>query len=488
MAMRHFGLRGLCVAGLLLGACGASGDKGGDAGAKGSGGDPGSSGTVADRSGAEGEPVAGETGGKEKIDEAVADANAGTKDEPKPPPIAEKDLEPVPEATPDVEQEDLNKYPRHYIPYPDKAVSAEARPVAWTKVADLDAPITFRPLVSGVIGESGGKTYTVGDDGKLVEKELKLPKHETIIGSYPRDAWYVWMNPEDRSGESYELRRWRSNGRWVAQDIAGETERYGDLDLLAKGWRGGFLVGHQEGDEISFIRVAPAGAADPDSQPVLEEGWPQEFFETKSGRIYMIVRVGNGDEQATIVQRSCKDEGCHRENAMTFPSPAGEHSGWSFRDFIPRKRHSMTALATEYRTEIGAPSGTESETHQWLVHYEVGGWKLERLPDERTATQIWPVKDGGLWAMVQGKGGAELWHRDPQAHWTYAVLPEGVDPTAGLQVAMRDDEHLWLAAKVGEKYAVWETAGAAQNPPPPPGEGAGADLLGPPPGGETKAG
>lgn len=486
MAMRHFGLRGLCVAGLLLGGCGEKGN----AGAKAAAGDPPAAGTAEEPVG-NAEPASGETGGREKIDEAVADANAGDEEPPGPPPIAEKEPQPAPAQPTDVEQEDLDKYPRHYIPYPDKAVTAEARPVAWTEVTDLDEVITFRPVVSGVIGDSGGKTYTIGDDGKLVAQDLKLPTFETIIGRYPKDAWYVHSVLEDRSGESYQLRRWRGNGRWVAQDIGGDTERDGSsADLLAKGWRGGFLVGTQDGGELSFVRVAPAGAADPDPQPILEQGRADRFFETRSGRIYLFLQVGSGDEQTAIVQRSCSEEGCQRENARAFPEPTGEHSGWSFANLVPRKRHSVSGLATEYRRPAGAEPGSESTKHHWLVHYEAGGWKLERLPDGRQATRLWPVKDGGLWAMVDGAGGPELWHRDPQAHWSYAVLPEGVDASAGLQVAMPDAERLWLAAKVGDRYAVFETPGAAQNPPVPldEGEGKGAELLGPPPGGETKAG
>ena len=99
---------------------------------------------------------------------------------------------------------------------------------------------------------------------------------------------------------------------------------------------------------------------------------------TKSGRFYSISRY----KGRLVATKACEFEDCAALEMTELPKGAD----WSFGEARPRKRHSVTMVAT-----FGG-----SQHH--LLHYESGGWKLNPMPGK--VTGLWATKDGGLWVQL----------------------------------------------------------------------------------------
>ena len=75
---------------------------------------------------------------------------------------------------------------------------------------------------------------------------------------------------------------------------------------------------------------------------------------------------------------------------------------------------------------------------------------MERAPGAGHVRQIVAAADGGLWAVVEakakGEGDPQLWHRDRDGAWEEIELPGLMTPEGrtGLDIAMDDDDQLWL--------------------------------------------
>jgi hypothetical protein len=158
-----------------------------------------------------------------------------------------------------------------------------------------------------------------------------------------------------------------------------------------------------------------------------------DTFETNSGALYTVSQRPTG----VHVQGHCVDLECVKANAKKLPFG----SEWSFSTQVPRQRKSLTIVA---RADIEGTPG------HYLLHFEIGGWKLETL--DRAPTGVWGDAEGGLWAQL----GDLLWYRSPSGAWLEVALPSG---TQKLSAAVREDgSELWIAANVDGQSRVYATA------------------------------
>jgi hypothetical protein len=369
-------------------------------------------------------------------------------DEPKrPPPLAVEPLpdraEPEPEPAPVIEEV-------IEISTPGSAVEPTAVPVTlaiatptsvpWREVSTFADPshsdLRFIPIAGGILASSSAGIHDLDADRRLVLRPgLTLPEG-TLLGHWPEDAWSIdskIVAPNDEGQPRFEyhvLRFDPEQQQWIAQPYHGKDRWIGEPLAVRKGWQApGVLV--REASRLTRI-----GSSKPAPDIGMRMGkLLLDTFETHSGALYTVSQRPTG----VHVQGDCADLECVKANAKKLPFG----SEWSFSTQVPRQRKSLTIVA---RADI------EGTTGHYLLHFEVGGWKLETL--DRAPTGVWANAEGGLWAQL----GEALWYRSPGGDWMNVALPEAA---AGVSTALLDDgSELWIATNVDGQARVYATAAA----------------------------
>lgn len=322
---------------------------------------------------------------------------------------------------------------------PIEVTSAE---VTWREVARLPEPnFELIPVASGIVGHSPSGVHELDADQRLILKPGLTVPEVPLLGHWPDDVWYLEADPipanaEGRPMFEYQLFHLDRERQWVAHKHKKQLRFRGEALSVRKGWHGGMLI--REGSTLTRIghgKSAPKIGVRM-GKVVLDT------IETSSGRLYSISLRPN----AVYVQEACFTQSCVDEHAKKLPTG----TEWSFSTQIPRERNSLTIVATAKLDGVAS--------HQ-LLHYGVGGWKLEPL--DRAPSGLWPAENGGLWLLL----GAELHYRTSGGHWYAIALPEGAGK---ISAAMRSDLlEIWIAAKVGEETVVFATAANVQDLPAP---------------------
>jgi hypothetical protein len=245
-------------------------------------------------------------------------------------------------------------------------------------------------------------------------------------------VWSIETNPAAPTAEGepryeYGVHRLDPETRqWVAQPYHGKQRFIGEPLAVRKGWQIGLLI--RENSTLTRLgSIRPAPDIGMRMGKLL-----LDTFETTSGELYTVSQRPTG----VHVQGDCPDLECVKQAAKKLPYG----TAWSFSIQVPRQRKSLTIAA---RVEIdGAPAN-------YLLHFEVGGWKLESI--DHAPTGLWANGEGGLWATL----GAALWYRSPGGEWFEVALPEGAtDFTATLH---EDASELWIATSAGDASRVYAT-------------------------------
>jgi hypothetical protein len=328
---------------------------------------------------------------------------------------------------------------------PVQAVAPSRTTVTWREVARPAEPLTFVPLIRGVLAKSASGYSDVDAGGVLVLRpEIEAPT-APVLGVWPDNAWFIEtrikIDIHDRAESQIRqirLMRLRGKRRWVPQTYNGEQRFEDDGERFQIGGTGGLIVeSHGTLTRLADNAIDPTMGQDVGGELVA-------FFETKSGKVYPVRRK----DEALHVQSYCEDPGCVALQAVKLPLG----TQWAFTQPVTRQQHSISAVATVRTGEQDLPH---------LLHYEAGGWKLESIA--AAPAGLWPTRDGGLWTIV----GAQLLHRDPAGGWREVALPDGAtSPTAAMG---GDFKELWIAATVADMTVVFGTAANAQSPPPAPG-------------------
>ena len=365
-----------------------------------------------------------------------------------PPPGTVSELPPVPEAKAEAEAPEEQPpaeevaeavieldAPDSGTKLPNTPVAPTALTVTWREGAGFEQELELLYLASGVLARSGGQLYELDKSGELVARpELELPEGE-LLGEWPKDAWVARVTPVETtpSAEQVEVELLRyKRGKWKTQKIGRKTSWRATEPELRKGWHGGFLL--REGSELTRVGTShPKPRVGPRMGKALAA-----VIETRSNRIYSISSRPN----ALYAQRNCENFDCVEQHAVKLPY--GKR--WTFSIQVPRQRHSVTMLATVE---------TASAVGYHLLHYEIGGWKLESLvhPPEG----MWPDGEGGLWVLVDDA----LWYRDPGGEWFDVAPPEGASSISAA-IAKKPAE-LWIAAELEGKPRVFATAARVEH-------------------------
>lgn len=300
--------------------------------------------------------------------------------------------------------------------------------VAWREVSPAEPSISedlqFIYVASGVVGHSSAGVHELDAEDRLVLRpELSLPEG-TLVGSWPDDVWSIETRAAAPTAEGeprFEyvvLRLDPTERQWVAQPYHGKDRWIGEPLAVRKGWEAGLLIRENS-------RLTRVGSLEPAPDIGMRMGkLLLDTFETNSGQLYTVSQRPTG----VHVQGDCPDLECVKSSAKKLPYG----TGWSFSMQVPRQRKSLTIAA---RVDI---DGTPAD---YLLHFEVGGWKLESL--DHAPSGLWANADGGLWA----KHGAALWYRSPAGEWFEVALPEGAeDFTAALREGANE---LWIATQAG---------------------------------------
>ncbi|HVH98014.1 MAG TPA: hypothetical protein VM869_04870, partial [Enhygromyxa sp.] len=307
------------------------------------------------------------TGGEKSEPVAKNDPEVASKTDPGPAPEAKNDpagaSDPQPEGEAKPDGEAKPEPPKPAVPVvpvepgvvPITAVAPVAATASWREVATVDGSLQFANLTGGVVGKSDAGYWDMSDTGQLVMRpEIEAPGAE-MFGIWPSDVWFIESRTkefeDDRSGETItELRlmRLRSNHRWVPQDYDGEQRFVDEGHQIRKGWKGGLLV-----STGLAIHTRVAGGAD-DIQLTVDNGRIFDFFETRSGRIYVITEK----DAALWAQQDCGAEGCETPPAAV-KLPYG--TDWEFAMQIPRQRGEAVALAIATVEGLGK---------HHILHYE----------------------------------------------------------------------------------------------------------------------
>jgi hypothetical protein len=309
--------------------------------------------------------------------------------------------------------------------------------VAWREVSIATGPppsdLRFIYLASGVVGHSSAGIHEVGTDDRLVlHPGLTLPEG-TLVGHWPDDVWSIETHPAaptpdgERRFEYVVLRLEPQERQWVAQPYHGKERFLGEPLAVRKGWQAGLLI-RENGVLTRLGSVKPAPDIGMRMGKLL-----LDTFETNSGELYTVSQRPTG----VHVQGDCPDLECVKSAAKKLPFGIS----WSFSMQVPRQRKSLT-IATHVDLD-DAPG-------HYLLHFEVGGWKLETI--DHAPTGLWANAEGGLWATL----GAKLWYRSPSGDWFEVALPDGArDVTAALR---EDASELWIATRVDDQTHVYATS------------------------------
>jgi hypothetical protein len=315
--------------------------------------------------------------------------------------------------------------------------------VAWREVAVsgaaepsvLDLELVY--IASGIVGRSSAGIHELDADARLVVTPgLTLPEG-TLVGHWPDDAWSIEAKAVDVDGEPrFEyavLRLDPKTQQWLAQPYHGKERWIGEPLAVRKGWEAGLLIR----EHSTLTRV---GSHKPAPDIGMRMGkLLLDTFETNSGELYTISQRPTG----VHVQGDCPDFECVKSTAKKLPFG----TAWSFSMQVPRQRKSLT-VATH--VDIDSAPG------HYLLHFEVGGWKLESL--DHAPTGLWANVEGGVWATF----GKALWHRSPGGDWFEVALPEGAsDVTAAL---LEDASELWIATNIDGQARVYATSAILAEP------------------------
>lgn len=352
--------------------------------------------------------------------------------EPTPSPVADADREPKPELEQVIEiaTDDPTLDP---TAVPIKPVAPASASVTWRELGSFVEPdLKFIHMATGVVARSSAGIHELDADDQLrLMPELTLPVG-TLVGQWPADAWSIDAQPVAPGEDGlprFEYRAWRfdtPSRTWVEHAYRGKAAFFGEAAAVRKGWHAGLLVR----DSSTLTRL---GSVKPAPKIGMRMGKQLlDTFETSSGQLYTISQRPTG----VHVQIDCPDFACVKQNAKKLPL----QRPWSFTQQVPRRRKSLTIAA---RVDIdGSPA-------HYLLHFEVGGWKLESL--ERGPSGLWANADGGLWASF----GDALWYRSPGGEWFAIELPAGV---VELSAALADGAgELWIAASIGGRTQVFAT-------------------------------
>jgi hypothetical protein len=304
--------------------------------------------------------------------------------------------------------------------------------VQWRKITSVADPgFELIGVTSGIVGRGASGLYELDGEGRLVLRAGVTVPQQPLLGHWPNDVWYIEplpmpANAEGRPTFEYQLFRLDDQRQWVAQKYKRQLRWRGEASSVRKGWYAGVLV--REGSKLTRLghnKGAPKVGVRP-GKIVLDT------IETSSGRLYNISLRSSG----VYVQEACFTQSCVEEHAKKLPTG----TEWSFGAQVPRERNSFSMVATAKLDGVAS--------HQ-LLHYGVGGWKLESL--DRAPTGLWPAENGGLWMHL----GSQLCYRAPNGRWYAIALPEGAGK---ISVAMRSELlELWIAAKVGGETVVLAT-------------------------------
>lgn len=336
----------------------------------------------------------------------------------------------------------------------------------WTLALELDRSVGLEPVDAGVLCRVGGQAHEIGPDGALVARPAvdagRLAgawEDAPLLGAWPGDAWYVREKSRDREGSLLTFMRWRGNNRWVAQN---DSSDYDENDVLYR-WspRSGMLVTrtHHEDETVTVERLAGKHPSPPDI-PLKDGQRIEDLFESAGGTLFLFVDPqADGPGEALEILRSCADgpPGCERLGgaALAIPTRQPFHVG----PMAARLRESISAVI------VVAPAAA-APGRSFIVHHETGGWKLEATPGDPTITRLLAAPDGGLWIV----SGDALWHRSAGGRWASVTLPERRDPAERVQLALRDEGHVWLAVNAGDHHALYaapavQQAAAGVSPP-----------------------
>ena len=347
------------------------------------------------------------------------------------------------------------------LPPPVAAEGIEHVAPAWELVTKLDKEVDLQPLASGVLASIGGVFHEFGPDNAPVEKAaadpttLRMLFPATIQGSWPDDAWWIKEIMHERDGSDLSFCKWRSNNRWVAQAIDGET-KWDGYEFVDYRWspRTGFLLVQDSEGVASFHRLA---GKHPAPEPMTHgEGSVLDAFESAGGMVFLFVQPP-ADSGGLEILRSCKQDqapGCERSGGLMLPT--SEKRSYRLGLMAARNRWSISVSAT---LEPGADA---SEEH-YIVHYETGGWKVEAVPGGGDIRQMLAAPDGGLWIVVAA-GTPSLWHRSDAGKWVAVDLPADLVGSPKIELALRDPTHVWVAGNVGDTHAIHAAPAALQSP------------------------
>jgi hypothetical protein len=368
-------------------------------------------------------------------------------DEPRrPPPLVIEPFVEQPDPTPAPVIEDVIE-----ISTPGSGVDPIAVPVsfaiatpasvAWREVSAFAEPaisdLRFIHVASGIVARSSAGIHALDADNRLtLRPDLTLPEG-TLIGHWPDDVWSIETQsaPPTAEGqlqfEYHVLRLDPNQQQWIAQPYHGKDSWIGEPLAVRKGWQGGLLIR----DSSRLTRV---GSLKPAPDIGMRMGkLLLDTFEASSGQLYTVSQRPTG----VHVQGDCPNLECVKRTAKKLPFG----NEWSFSMQVPRQRKSLTILA---RVDI------DGATTHCLLHFEIGGWKLETL--DRATTGLWGNAEGGLWAQL----GDALWYRSPGGDWSDVDLPEGAGEfTAAL---LEDSSELWVAVNVDGQARVYATAASPQ--------------------------
>jgi hypothetical protein len=314
---------------------------------------------------------------------------------------------------------------------------AAATSVAWRELSAFADPsvadLRLIHVASGIVARSSAGIHELDADGQLVVRPGLTWPEGNVVGHWPNDAWSIEtkLAPATAEGQpsfEYQLLRFDpKQQQWIAQPYHGKDRWIGEPLAVRKGWQAGVLI--RESSRLTRI-----GSSKPAPDTGMRMGkLLLDTFETNAGALYTVSQRPTG----VHVQAHCVDLECVKANAKKLPFG----TAWSFSMQVPRQRKSLTIAA---RVDIdGAP------TH-YLLHFEVGGWKLEGI--DRAPSGLWANAEGGLWAQL----GDVLWYRSPGGEWLEVALPNGAQK---LSAAVREDgSELWIATNVDGQARVYATA------------------------------
>ena len=365
--------------------------------------------------------------------------------------------------------------PRFPTPPPVVEVaSVERATPGWELALSFDRAVTLERFQSGVLCNVGGVPHELGPDGALVAKpaadfsKVRPVMHAGhVVGSWPDDAWRFSERWQDRGSSDLVFSKWNGK-RWVAQQLL-KGRKINESEIDAYHWspRGGmFMVPMRwhavppEGP-VQFRRIA-GRSPDPKPLVVAEESQVEAAVEAEDGTLYVFVQPQRTDLGLEIL-RHCDQSavpGCERTGAVALGRP--EATGTHYRTGIITTRGgaSISAAVSEYPHR-------DASGRLYLVHFERGGWTLDAVPGEQPMEvgHLLPVADGSLWIVLDEPSKHTLWHRSPLGRWVAVPLPEHAGPTAQIQIALRDEGHLWMSVNTDDHHAIYSTRAALQSAP-----------------------